>query len=84
MIIFTKHAKEKFGILKKHKFIVSEKKVLDALQKPDVIDYSRLPLLIAQRKFDRTHVLRVVYKEEQGIIKVITFYPGRIKNYGKK
>ena len=84
MIIFTKHARDKFGILKKHKFIVSEKKVLEVLSKPDLIDYSRLPLLIAQKKFDSTHVLRVVYREEQGIIKVITFYPGRSKNYGKK
>ncbi|KKQ03933.1 MAG: hypothetical protein US18_C0001G0008 [Parcubacteria group bacterium GW2011_GWB1_36_5] len=50
MIIFTKHARDKFGILKKHKFIVSEKKVLEVLSKPDLIDYSRLPLLIAQKK----------------------------------
>ncbi len=84
MIVFTKHAHEKFGILRKHKFIVSEKKVLATLNKPDFIDYSRLPLLIAERKIDRTHVLRVVYKEEKGVVKVITFYPGRLKNYGKK
>jgi hypothetical protein len=84
MIRFTKHALDKFGLLKKHKFIISEKKVLEALSNPDVIDYSRLPLLIAQKKFDSTHVLRVVYKEERGDMKVITFYPGRLKNYGKK
>jgi len=84
MIIFTKHARDKFGVLKKHKFSISEKKVLDTLNKPDLIDYSRLPLLIAQGKFDRTHVLRVVYKEEHGNMKVITFYPGRSRNYGKK
>ena len=66
------------------KFIISEKKVLEALNNPDLIDYSRLPLLIAQCKIDMTHVLRVVYKEEQGIMKVITFYPGRSKNYDKK
>ncbi len=84
MIIFTKHARDKFGILRKHKFIISEKKVSEVLNKPDLIDYSRLPLLIAQGKVDRTHVLRVVYKEEKGFMKVITFYPGRSKNYGKK
>ena len=84
MIIFTKHARDKFGVLAKHKFIVSEKKVLEVLNTPDLIDYSRLPLLIAQKKFDSTHVLRVVYKEEAGDIKVITFYPGRFKNYAKK
>ena len=84
MIIFTKHARDKFGILKKHKFAVLEEKVLEALNNPDLIDYSRLPLLIAQKKFDSTHVLRVVYKEERGIMKVITFYPGRLKNYNEK
>lgn len=84
MIVFTKHARDKFATLKKHKFIISEKEVLEALNNPDLIDYSRLPLLIAQHKFDRTHVLRVVYKEEQGNMKVITFYPGRSKNYAKK
>ena len=84
MIIFTKHARDKFRILRKHKFIVSEEKVLETLNRPDLIDYSRLPLFIAQKKFDRSHVLRVVYKKEQGNMKVITFYPGRLKNYGKK
>jgi len=39
--------------------------------------------LIAQRKIDRDYVLRVVYKQEFGIIKVITFYPGRRKQYEK-
>ena len=84
MIIFTKHAKDKFRILRKYGFVVSEQKVLETLNRPDLIDYSRLPLLIAQKKFDRAHVLRVVYKKEQENLKVITFYPGRLKNYGKK
>ena len=84
LIVFTKHALGKFETLGRHKFIVSKKKVLETLQNPLLIDYSRLPLLIAQSKFDRTHVLRVVYKEEKGVMKVITFYPGRFKNYVKK
>jgi len=84
LIVFTKHALEKFSTLKRHKFIVFKRKVLETLEKPDLIDYSRLPLLIAQSKIDKDHVLRVVYKEEKSIIKVITFYPGRSKNYGQK
>lgn len=47
------------------------------------IDYSRSPLLIAQRKFDKTHILRVVYKQEGDLIKIITFYPGRSTQYEK-
>ncbi len=53
------------------------------MEKPDLIDKSRLPLLIAQRKIGRNHVLRVVYKQEFGIIKIITFYPARKKQYEK-
>jgi len=82
-IIFTKHAEDKFEILKKHRFLISRQQVIKTLEKPDLIDRSRLPLLIAQRKIDKDYVLRVVYKEEFGVIKVITFYPGRKKQYEK-
>jgi len=84
MIIFTKHAKDKFEILKRHKFYISEKQVLETIEKPDLIDYTRAPILIAQRKFDKKHVLRVVYKKESQVIKIITFYPGRKEQYAKK
>ena len=59
MIIFTKHAQDKFTILRKHKFIISKEKVLETLNNPDLIDYSRLPLLIAQRKF--RSIIRVTH-----------------------
>jgi len=84
MIKFTKHANQKFKILRLHNFHISKKEVIKAIQKPELIDYSRLPLLIAQRKLDRNHVLRVVYREEDGDKLVITFYPGRIKHYEKR
>ncbi len=81
MLIFTQHAKDKFIILKRHNFIVNSEQVIEAVNNPDLIDRSRMPLLIAQKKIDKTHVLRVVYKEELGIKKVITFYPGRVSQY---
>jgi len=84
MIVFTKHAKDKFKILEKHKFLTTEKQVLETIEKPDLIDKSRPPLLIAQRKIDKRHVLRVVYKKANGVIKIITFYPGRKEQYEKK
>ncbi|MEK7574318.1 MAG: DUF4258 domain-containing protein [Patescibacteria group bacterium] len=84
MIIFTKHARNKFEILKRHKFLITEKQVLKTIEKSDLIDNSHLPLLIAQRKIDKVHVLRVVYKKEFGVIKIITFYPGRRKQYEKQ
>ena len=82
MIYFTKHAKEKFEALKRYKFEVSKAQVEQAVKYPDLIDDSRLPLFIAQRNIDKQHVLRVVYKKEQkDLIKIITFYPGRVKQY---
>lgn len=83
MIHFTKHALEKFEILKQHGFVVSKNDVERTIIKPDVIDNSRYPLKIAQRVFDKTHVLRVVYREVNGTRIIITFYPGRRIQYEK-
>lgn len=83
MIYFTKHAKEKFEILKAHKFIITKSQVIETLNKPDLTDRSRAPLLIAQKKISQTHVLRVVYKKEANNKIIITFYPGRRKDYEK-
>jgi len=83
-VIFTKHADKKFGVLKRHSFKIDREQVLSAVNNPDYIDKSRLPLLIYQISIDRTHVLRVVCKKDSGMIKVITFYPGRKKMYEKK
>ena len=83
MIVFTKHARDKFAILRRHNVRVTEAKVVATLLQPDVIDHSHLPLLIAQAGFDEKRVLRVVYKQEGNTMKVITFYPGRNKQYEK-
>ncbi len=84
MIHFTQHAKEKFKILKEHKFIITKNQVIDAINKPDFIDRSRHPLLIAQKKLNAAHVLRVVYKKANSDKIIITFYPGRRKHYEKQ
>ena len=82
-IIFTKHAYQKFDILRRHTVVISEVAVRTTIEQPERLDYSRVPLIIAQRAIDNTHVLRVVYKQEFGVITVITFYPGRKKDYEK-
>lgn len=83
IIHFTRHAEDKFEILEKHGVIIIKKQVTDTIHRPEVVDRSRLPLLIAQSLLDRDHVLRVVYKQEEELIKIITFYPGRKKQYEK-
>ncbi len=83
MIVFTKHAEDKFHLLKSHKFTITRHQVISACSNPDLVDYARLPLLIAQKQRNKTHVLRVVYKQENSLKKIITFYPGRAKHYAK-
>ena len=83
MIIFTKHAREKFKILERHGVKLREEQVIKAVESPEHIDHSRLPLLIAQRKLDAKHVLRVVYRQDRTTRTVITFYPGRTSQYEK-
>jgi len=84
VIHFTKHAREKFDILRKHEFEVSREQVIETINKPELIDRSRSPFLIVQKKINTTHVLRVVYKKEDNNKIIITFYPGRVKHYEKK
>lgn len=81
MIHFTKHAEEKFNILKRHQFLISKEQVIETVVHPEKLDYSRLPLIISQSTIDKSRVLRVVYKKEDRLIKIITFYPGRSKQY---
>lgn len=83
-IIFTKHAEDKFDILKRHKFLVKRYQVLRTVTNPEKIDYSHAPLLIAEHSFDERHVLRVVYKQAGNTLRIITFYPGRKKQYEKR
>ena len=81
---FTKHAREKFAVLRRHGVVVSRGQVKETVLQPDHIDFiSRSPLIIAQSEFDKRRVLRVVYKVENGIISIITFYPGRKSQYEK-
>jgi len=81
MIRFTKHAERKFMVLARHGFRVSRDLVILTVENPELIDDRRLPLLIAQRRIDFRHVLRVIYKEEDDDQVVITFYPGRRSQY---
>ena len=79
-IRFTAHAREKFEVLARHKFVVTEAQVIDVLNSPDKTETDRDPS-VAQKGFDETHVLRVVFRIEGDDKVVITFYPGRRHRY---
>ncbi len=83
--IYTKHAAiDKFILLRKHKFKtkVTKKFLQTVIENPDHADkISDAPQIIASATLDSKHVLRVVYRREDDIIRVITFYPAEKGSY---
>lgn len=49
--------------------------------KPESVTPSVKGRLIAQRRLNETHVIRVIYSREKDAIRVITFYPARRERY---
>jgi hypothetical protein len=69
MIHFTKYAETKFEILNKYKVYYTRETVEDALLKPDQV--KKKGSYLAARQGD----LKVVYKKEGEVVRVVTFYP---------
>lgn len=82
-IKFSRHAAiDKFEEFKQHKFDLTESNVIEVIKNPDHTDEeSDKPKIIVSKSFDEKHILRVVYKREGGIIKIITFYPAEKGRY---
>ena len=69
MIYFTKYSEQKFDILNKYKVFITKEQVEDTAKLPNQL-LKKKNYLIAKK--DGT---AVVYKKENDIIKIITFYP---------
>lgn len=81
-VIYTRHAQKKFHDLAELDIFVTIRQINKIIKKPITIDIvSDYPNKIASGKLDRVHVLRVVYREQNDIIIIITFYPGRRERY---
>jgi hypothetical protein len=78
---FTKHATEKFGLLRTFGFALTQDQVAVTIAAPDKRE-SRGSLTISTRLLDGKFALRVVHEERKGIIVVITFYPVKRKDHG--
>lgn len=72
MIYFTKYAENKFDILNKHKVFFTREQVESAVLRPDQI--GKKGKLITARK----EGVKVIYKKDGDILKIITFFP--VKN----
>lgn len=80
-ITFSRHAEAKFQVLREHGFEISRDVVLSAVRKPDKVERGHKGRSIVQINVSATHLIRVIYEEEQAAIRVITFYPGRRERY---
>lgn len=69
MFYFTKYAENKFDILNKHKVYFTREMIEDAVGVPDKVG-KKGKLLTAQKEN-----IKVIYKKEAEVIKIITFYP---------
>jgi hypothetical protein len=82
-IEFSFHSLVKIEILKSHGVNISKEIVGDIIRFPDKTEVGYKGRSIAQKGFDETHVLRVVYETKPEKIWVVTVYPGRKSRYEK-
>lgn len=78
---FTNHAKEKFAKVKKAGFPLKNEQVENAIENPNKVENREDGTIIATKILNAFFLLRVVYRIENDIMIVITFYPARRKDY---
>lgn len=69
MFYFTKYAEQKFDILNKHKVFFTREQIEDVVNAPDKTG-KKGKLMTAQKDN-----IKIIYKKDEEIIKIITFYP---------
>ncbi len=83
-IIYTKHAKRKFKTHRAGGWNFSNKDIIEAIKKPYFLEINKeKKVKMVLKKWDENHDLRVIYKEENDIMTVITFYPTEKSRYVK-
>ena len=80
-IIFTKHVLEKFKILEQFGWKITKIHVQNTIKTPKWIGKSRFGQRTAMSTVDSMHILRVIFNQENGKIKVITFHIARRGKY---
>jgi uncharacterized DUF497 family protein len=74
-IYFSDHVLYKIELLKSHGIELSKEIIEDAIRMPDSIEKGYKGRLIAQKRMDKEHVIRVIYEERKEKIIIITAYP---------
>lgn len=81
-IIFTKHAKDKFKTHKLAGWKFLQRDIKEAVRNPYFTGAEEgRGVKFVLKSLDKNHDLRVIYKEEDDIITVITFYPTEKARY---
>ncbi len=79
--VYSDHAIAKIEILRRHGIYVDKETIESIITDPEKLEFGYMNRLIAQRKTDNKHVLRIVYEEKNNYVLIITIYPGKIKRY---
>ncbi|MCY7284107.1 MAG: DUF4258 domain-containing protein [Cyanobacteria bacterium CAN_BIN43] len=82
-IRFSDHAQLKMEVLTNHAVTIDPNFVIETVQSPDKLEAGEEDKLIAQKGLNEELVLRVVYREFNAFILIITLYPGRKSRYEK-
>lgn len=80
-IVYTSHAREKFELLARYGFPITQQQVEDTIREPTLVIEQTGGRLIAQKEIGQLHLLRVIYRIEGQFAIVITFYPARRRRY---
>lgn len=80
---FTSHARAKLKTKDIKELEINRKKIIDAIKKPLTIDKSINPHRNTS-KLSNILSLCVIWREDDGIIRVITFYPAEKGRYESK
>lgn len=80
-ITFTKHAIEKFDVLRNYGFEIQRRQIIQTILDPESL-HERGNQFFATRAMDSKHAVRVVYEKRKDYLVVITFYPVRRERYG--
>lgn len=83
-LFYSLHAEDKLTLGEIRKLKISKREIERILKRPEAIDRSEKPVLIAMGELTKTVSLCVVYKRVTGGVKVITFYPAERGRYERK
>ena len=81
IIVFTKHAQRKQEILRELGWDIDLTLVETAIRNPDRLGQTKQKQATAIKYLDQTHFLRVIYKTDGAIIRVITFHVAKKGRY---